>query len=200
MFLGPLEQHKPWNTQGINGVANFLRKFYNLYLDDNESLLITEAPPTGEEYKLLHQTIKKVGEDIERLSFNTAASQFMIFTNEMHRLKCHKRAILEPILVALAPFAPHLAEELWEKLGNAPSIFESSYPAWEQKYLEEDNFEYPVSVNGKLRTKLLLPLTLEIVEIEKIAISAPEVQKYIQGKNLKKVVVVPKKIINLVVN
>jgi leucyl-tRNA synthetase len=200
MFLGPLEQHKPWNTQSINGVANFLRKFYSLYLDDNENLLLVEEMPSGEEYRLLHQTIKKVGEDIERLSFNTAVAQFMIFTNEMQRLKCHKRAILEPMLIVIAPFAPHLAEELWEKLGNPPSIFEASYPEWEQKYLEEDSFEYPVSINGKLRAKLLLPLTLETAEIEKIVTSAPELQKYLKGQNLKKVVVVPKKIINLVVN
>ncbi|MCS6906023.1 MAG: leucine--tRNA ligase [Bacteroidia bacterium] len=199
MFLGPLEQHKPWNTQGISGVANFLRKFYSLYLDDKDNLLITEEEPTFEEYKWLHQTIKKVSEDIERLSFNTAVPQFMIFTNEMHRLKCHKRAILEPILVVLAPFAPHLAEELWHRLDNSPSIFEASYPKWDPRYLEETHFEYPVSINGKLRAKLLLPLNLEKEEIEKAVITAPELQKYVQGQSIKKVIIVPQKIINLVI-
>lgn len=199
MFLGPLEQSKPWNTQGITGSFNFLRKVWGLFLDGEDKLLLTDEEPSKEELKVLHQTIKKVGEDIERLSFNTAVAQFMIFANEAAKLKCRKRAVLEPFLRTLAPFAPHIAEELWERAGHSESILNAPFPEYDESYLAEDAFEYPVSVNGKLRLKLELPLDLDKTQIEARALSAEGLKKHIEGKPIKKVIVVPGKIINVVV-
>jgi leucyl-tRNA synthetase len=199
MFLGPLEQHKPWSTQGINGVFSFLRRTWNLFLDEQDALRVTDAAPTPEELKVLHQTIKKTQEDIERLSFNTAVSQFMICTNELTRLACHKRAILEPLLQSLAPFAPHFAEELWHKLGHSQSIFASTAPTFNPEYLVENSFEYPVSVNGKLRFKLELPLDLSQQEVTDRVLAAEDLQKFLSGGAPKKVIVVPGKIVNVVV-
>lgn len=199
MFLGPLEQSKPWNTHGITGSFNFLRKVWGLFLDEEGRTQLTDEAPSKEELKILHQTIKKVGEDIERLSFNTAVAQFMIFANEAAKLKCRKRAVLEPFLLTVAPFAPHIAEELWARAGHTDSALNQPFPQYDEAHLTEDAFEYPVSVNGKLRLKLKLPLDLDKTQIEERALSAEGLKKYIEGKPVKKVIVVPGKIINVVV-
>lgn len=199
MFLGPLEQAKPWSTQGISGVHNFLKRTWNLFFDENDQLLLTDEAPAPAELKVLHQTLKKTAEDIERLSFNTAVPQFMILVNELLKLKCHKQAILLPYLQCLAPFAPHIAEELWARAGQQGSIFASAFPAFEEKYLVESSFEYPVSVNGKLRFKLELPLDLSPAQVEERVLSTEELQKYLPDGKHKKVVVVPGKIVNVVV-
>lgn len=147
MFLGPIEQSKPWDTNGIDGVHKFLRKFWRLYFDRDGELALTDEEPTAAEMKTLHKTIKKVREDIENFSFNTSVSAFMICLNELGQ--CRKRAVLEPLAVLIAPFAPHLAEELWETMGHEGSVFDASYPTFDEKHLEESAFEYPVMVNGK---------------------------------------------------
>jgi len=197
--LGPLEQHKPWNTHGINGVYHFVKRAYSLFMDDENKLCVVDEPATAEELKLLHSTIKKVGEDIERLSLNTSVSAFMIFVNELYRLNCRKRTVLEPFLVIWSPFAPHVCAELWQRLGHTDSIFEASWPEYNPAFLVEEAFEYPVTVNGKVRTKLHLPLTLTHDEVESAVLNDASVVKYLDGRPVKKVVVVPKRIINVVV-
>jgi leucyl-tRNA synthetase len=199
MFLGPIEQSKPWSTKGITGVFNFLRKFYNFYIGENDELLVTDELPTPEELKILHQTIKKTEEDIERLSFNTTVAQFMICLNELSRLKCRKRAVLEPLLIVLCPFAPHITEELWERLGNQSSILQASFPQWKEEFLVESTFEYPISINGKMRLKIAFPLDCEPTEVEKQVLASEAVQKYLGESKVKKVVVVPGKIVNVVI-
>lgn len=198
MFLGPLEQHKPWDTQGITGVHGFLKKLWRLYHDDNGFNVSNEAP-TNEELKSLHKTIKKVKEDIERFSFNTPVSTFMICVNELTALKCNKRAVLEPLLIILAPYAPHIAEELWAKLGNTESITYAVFPKVNEAYLVESNHKYPVSFNGKMRFMLELPADMSKEAIEKEVLANEQSQKYLEGKTPKKVIVVPKKIVNVVV-
>jgi leucyl-tRNA synthetase len=198
MFLGPLEQSKPWNTNGITGVAGFLKKLWRLYHGGN-GFSVSDGQATKTELKTLHKTIKKIQEDIERFSFNTSVSTFMICVNELTDLKCNKRAVLEPLLVLLSPYAPHIAEELWEKLGNKESITYAPFPPFEESYLIEDNFNYPVSFNGKMRLQIELPLTLTVQEIEKEVMGRQEVQKYLNGAAPKKIIVVPKKIVNIVV-
>lgn len=195
MFLGPLEQHKPWNTNGITGVHNFLKKLWRLFHTDNG---ISNEAATKAELKALHKCIKKVNEDIERFSFNTSVSNFMICVNELSDLKCNKREILEPLIVLISPYAPHIAEELWSKLGHTESIEYASYPEHNEAYLTEDNFNYPVSFNGKMRFNIELPITLSAKEVEEAALAAPEAQKWLEGKTPKKVIVVPKKIVNIV--
>jgi len=197
MFLGPLEQAKPWNTAGISGVYNFLRKLWRLYFSDN-GWQVTDEAPTAEMLKALHKTIKKVNEDIENFSFNTSVSQFMICVNELSSLKCHHKAILEPLAVLVAPFAPHIAEELWKRLGNAESITYAPYPIHEEKYLQEDNKEYPVSFNGKVRFKRAFPTDMPIAEIEQAILADPQTTEQLQGKAPKKIIVVPNRIINVV--
>lgn len=197
MFLGPLEQYKPWDTKGITGVHNFLRKFWRLFHND-AAFAVTEDNPTPEELKVLHATIKKVTEDIERYSFNTVVSTFMIATNQLGELKCNKRAILEPLVVLLAPYAPHIAEELWALLGNTESVTAAEYPVWNEAFLVESTFSYPVSFNGKMRFKLDLAADLGKDEIEAIVREHEQSQKYLEGKEPKKVIVVPKRIINVV--
>jgi len=199
MFLGPLEQFKPWNTNGIEGVFKFLRKLWNLFHDEAGNLSVSDAEPTRDEYKVLHKTIKKVEEDIERFSFNTSVSTFMICVNELSSLKCNKKKILSDLLIVLSPYAPHIAEELWAKLGNTESILKATYPAYKQEYLTEDSFEYPVSINGKMRVKLTLPLSLTNQQIEETVLSNDQVQKWLEGKSPKKVIIVPNKIVNLVI-
>jgi leucyl-tRNA synthetase len=199
MFLGPIEQSKPWSTKGITGVFNFLRKFYSFFIGENDELLVTDEAPTAEELKILHQTIKKTEEDIERLSFNTTVAQFMICLNELSRLKCRKRAVLEPLLIVLCPFAPHITEELWERLGNQSSILQASFPQWKEEYLVESTFEYPISINGKMRLKIAFPLDCEPTEVEKQVLASEAVQKYLGENKVKKVVVVPGKIVNVVI-
>ena len=197
MFLGPLEQAKPWNTAGISGVYNFLRKLWRLYFSDN-GWQVTDETPTAEMLKALHKTIKKVNEDIENFSFNTSVSQFMICVNELSSLKCHHKAILEPLAVLVAPFAPHIAEELWKRLGNAESVTYAPYPIHEEKYLQEDSKEYPVSFNGKVRFKRAFPTDMPIAEIEQAILADPQTAEQLQGKAPKKIIVVPNRIINVV--
>jgi leucyl-tRNA synthetase len=199
MFLGPLEQSKPWDTNGIEGVFRFIRKFWRLYNDVNGNSVVTDGDPTPEELRTLHKTIKKIGEDIERLSFNTAVSTFMICVNELSELKCTKRAILEPLCILISPYAPHLAEELWERFGHTESITFAAFPALNEEYLVEKSFSYPVSFNGKMRFQLTLPLDLPADGIELAVKAAPETQKWIEGKTIRKIIVVPGKIVNIVV-
>jgi leucyl-tRNA synthetase len=198
MFLGPLEQSKPWNTNGITGVSGFLKKLWRLF-HSSEGFKISEGQATKAELKTLHKTIKKISEDIERFSFNTSVSTFMICVNELGELKCNKKTILEPLLVLISPYAPHIAEELWEKLGHTESIARAAFPEFKAEYLIEDSFNYPISFNGKMRLNIELPATLSATEIEKEVLSREEVQKHLNGANPKKIIVVPKKIVNIVV-
>lgn len=197
MFLGPLEQAKPWNTAGISGVYNFLRKLWRLYFNDN-GWQVTDEAPTPEMLKALHKTIKKVNEDIENFSFNTSVSQFMICVNELSSLKCHHRDVLTPLAVLVAPFAPHIAEELWKRLGNAESVTYAPYPVHEDKYLQEDSKEYPVSFNGKVRFKRAYATSMSVAEIEQAILADPQTAEQLQGNTPKKVIVVPNRIINIV--
>jgi leucyl-tRNA synthetase len=199
MFLGPLEQFKPWNTNGIDGVFKFLRKLWNLYHEKNGSFVISDEPASKEELKALHKAIKKTEDDMRNYSFNTSVSSFMICVNELSALKCNKREILEPLALIVSPYAPHIAEELWSLLGNQTSIVEAEFPAFNEEYLVENSHEYPVSINGKMRTKLSLPLSLSKQEIEDEAMANEVVQKWLEGNQPKKVIVVPGKIINVVV-
>ena len=197
MFLGPLEQAKPWNTAGISGVYNFLRKLWRLYFNDN-GWQVTDEAPTPEMLKALHKTIKKVNEDIENFSFNTSVSQFMICVNELSTLKCHHRDVLAPLAVLVAPFAPHIAEELWKRLGNTESVTYVPYPVHEDKYLQEDSKEYPVSFNGKVRFKRAYATSMTPAEIEQAILVDPQTAEQLQGNTPKKVIVVPNRIINIV--
>ena len=197
MFLGPLEQAKPWNTAGITGVYGFLKKLWRLYFDDN-GLIVTDAEPTADMYKSLHKTIKKVTEDIENFSFNTSVSQFMICVNDLAQQKCHHRAILEPLAILVSPYVPHIAEELWSALGHEGSIATVAFPKFEEKYLVESEKEYPVSFNGKMRFTIKLPLDLTAAQIEEIVMADERTQNQLQGRTPNKVIIVPGKIINLV--
>ncbi|KIO52214.1 leucine--tRNA ligase [Flavobacterium hibernum] len=197
MFLGPLEQAKPWNTAGISGVFGFLKKLWRLYFDDN-GLIVNNNEPTKDNLKSLHKTIKKVAEDIESFSFNTSVSQFMICVNELSSQNCHSRAILEPLAILVSPYAPHIAEELWLQLGNTTSISEVPFPVFEAKHLVETNKEYPVSFNGKMRFTIELPLELTKEQIEEIIMKDERTLKQLDGKTPNKVIIVPGKIINLV--
>ena len=199
MFLGPLEQSKPWNTNGIEGVFKFLRKFWRLFHNDAWEFNVSDAEPSKAELKALHKIIKKVQEDIERFSFNTSVSSFMIAVNELTELKCNKRAILQELVIVLSPYAPHITEELWSLLGNKESLSFAAYPVFNPSYMVEDEFSYPVSVNGKTRMNLNLSLSLEAAAIEEIVLADDQVQKYLDGKTPKKVIVVKGRIINLVV-
>ncbi len=207
MFLGPLEQSKPWNTNGITGVAGFLKKLWRLFftastqstLSGVEGLSVTEDVPTKAELKTLHKMIKKITEDIERFSFNTSVSNFMICVNELGDLKCNRRAILEPLLICLSPYAPHITEELWSLLGHKESIAFATFPLHNEEYLVDDSFTYPISFNGKMRLNIELAATLTVQEIEKEVMSREDVQKYLEGKTPKKIIIVPKKIVNIVV-
>ncbi|MBQ0907433.1 leucine--tRNA ligase [Flavobacterium sp. F-328] len=197
MFLGPLEQAKPWNTAGISGVFGFLKKLWRLYFDDN-GLIVTDDAPTKDNLKSLHKTIKKVAEDIEGFSFNTSVSQFMICVNELSAQNCHSRAILEPLAIVISPYAPHIAEELWSLLGHEGSIAAVPFPVFDPKHLVESEKEYPVSFNGKMRFTLVLPLDLTAAQIEEIVMKDERTIKQLDGKTPNKVIIVPGKIINLV--
>jgi leucyl-tRNA synthetase len=198
MFLGPLEQSKPWSTQGISGVHNFLRRLWRLFHGKENVFHVTDEAASKAELKTLHKTIKKVEDDVERFSFNTTVSSFMICVNELTEAKCNKRAILEPLLVILAPYAPHLAEELWEMLGHTESITKENFPQWKEEFLVEDEFEYPISINGKVKSKIKLSLQLTKEDIEKAVLSAPETAKLFDGAP-KKIIVVPGRIVNIVI-
>jgi len=197
MFLGPLEQSKPWKTSGISGVLSFLKKLWKLYIVENK-FSVSEENPSKEEFKILHKTIKKVEEDIENFSFNTSVSTFMIAVNELTALKCNKRAILEPMAILLEPYAPHISEELWKNLGHTTSIATVDFPVFEPKYLVESVKEYPVSFNGKMRFKIELPLDLTVKEIEEAVMAHEKTQEQLQGRVPNKVIIVPGKIINIV--
>ena len=197
MFLGPLEQSKPWDTNGIDGVHRFLKRLWGLFFKGDD-VNVSDAEPTAEEYKTLHKTIKKVTSDIENFSFNTAISAFMICVNELNSAKCNKRAILEPLVVLLAPFAPHVAEELYHVLGNETTVCDAAFPKHDEKYLAENTVKYPISFNGKVRFTLELAADLNPKQVEEIALANEQTAKYLDGKAIKKVIVVPKKIVNIV--
>jgi leucyl-tRNA synthetase len=197
MFLGPIEQSKPWDTKGIEGVHRFLKKLWRLFFPDG--LQVSNDNPTSDELRILHKTVKKVQEDTEKLSFNTAVSQFMICVNELVSLQCHKRSILEPLLILLTPYAPHISEELWHQLGNSGTILDAAFPRYDEKYLKEDNIIYPVAVNGKTRTEISFPADILQADIEKEVLSNEVVQKWIDGKTVKKFIVVKGRMINVVV-
>ena len=197
MFLGPLEQYKPWNTAGITGVHSFLKKLWKLYVDDT-GLKVTDATPSKDNLKILHQTIKKVQADIENFSFNTSVSTFMIAVNELTKQQCTSKEILEPLLVLISPYAPHIAEELWSKLGNSGSISTASFPVFDESHLVESSKNYPISFNGKMRFTLELPLDMTKEDIEKTVLASEKTQDQLQGRTPKKVIVVPGKIVNIV--
>ena len=199
MFLGPLDQDKPWDTKGIEGVYRFLKKFWRLFFDKDDNLIVKDEKPNEEELKSLHKAIKKVNSDIERFSFNTGVSAFMICANELGELKCHKREIVEQFAILLSPYAPHITEEIWHQLGHEGSISTIAYPIHNEEYLAENSFEYPVSFNGKMRFKLNLPVNMAKAEIEKAALEAEDAQKWLEGKTVRKIIVVPNRIINIVV-
>jgi leucyl-tRNA synthetase len=198
MFLGPVEQSKPWNTQGINGVAGFLRKYYELF-HNGEDFAVSDAEPTKEEYKILHTVIKKVRTDIERFSLNTCVSGFMEAVNALRKVKCNKSAILQPLTVLLAPFAPHVAEEMWSQLGNEGSVTTVDFPEFNEDYLKEDSVEYPLCINGKKRATATFAADTSKADLEKEAVAHPNIQKHLEGKTVRKVIVVPGRMINIVV-
>lgn len=200
MFLGPLEQSKPWNTNGIEGVFKFLRKFWKLSHDDEFNFKVSDDEPSKAEYKALHKIIRKVEEDIERFSFNTSVSSFMICINELTDLKCNKRKIIQDLVIVLSSYAPHISEELWTLLGNAPGTLSvAPYPVFNPEYLVENEFSYPVSVNGKTRMNLNISLSLSQAEVEAIILSNTDLEKYLEGKTPKKIIFVKGKIINIVI-
>ncbi len=198
MFLGPLEQSKPWNTNGIEGVFKFLRKFWKLFHDDQFNFAVSDETPTKEEYKALHKIIKKVEEDVERFSFNTSVSSFMICVNELTDLKCNKREILRDLCIVLSPYAPHITEECWKLLGEKESITFAKYPAYKEEYLIESEFAYPVSFNGKTRLNILMPLDISEDDAKAIVLANEEVQKQLGGKEVRKFIFVRGKIVNIV--
>jgi leucyl-tRNA synthetase len=199
MFLGPVEMSKPWDTKGIEGVHRFLKKLWRLFFDEQKGKIIIDASASNEELKVLHRTIKKIEEDTERFSYNTAVSSFMVCVNELTDLKCHKKEILEPLLILLAPYAPHISEELWHQLGNATTILDAAFPKLETKYLVETSKEYPISVNGKLRTTINIDLNALQPQVEEIVLANPVVQKWIEGKQPKKIIYVKGKMVNVVI-
>lgn len=198
MFLGPLEQFKPWNTNSIDGVARFLRKLWRLFYDEKSNLVVVDEQPSKDELKVLHKTIKRVEDDIERFSFNTNVSTFMICVNELAALKCTKKEILEDLLVLISPYAPHICEELWQAIGHTQSISYAIFPIFNSEYLIEDSFEYPISINGKTRHKMIFGADMPVTDIEKLVLEDNVVQKWLDGKPPKKIIIVPKKIVNVV--
>jgi leucyl-tRNA synthetase len=199
MFLGPVEQSKPWDTKGINGVHNFLRKLQRLTINKEGVFQLSDESPTREELKALHNCIKRVTEDLNRFSWNTVVSTLMIGVNELTEQQCNKRSILEPLVVLLSPYAPHLAEELWERMGHQTSVCDASWPEWNPAYLETDEFEYPVSFNGKTKFFLTLGIQLDQEAVTQAVLSNEQTQRFLEGKAPKKVIVVPKRIVNVVV-
>lgn len=199
MFLGPLEQSKPWDTNGIEGVYRFVRKFWRLFFNNDNAFELSDTKPSDDEFKILHRTIKKIQEDTERFSYNTAVSQFMICVNELGDIKCNKREILEPLCILLSPFAPHITEELWHLAGHETSITKAEFPIFIEDYLVENSFEYPVSVNGKLRFKKVYALSMSKDDIAKAVVEEEEMQRWLEGVQVRKVIVVPGRIVNVVV-
>jgi leucyl-tRNA synthetase len=200
MFLGPLEQSKPWNTNGIEGVHKFLRKFWKLFHNEQFEFQVSSTAATKAENKALHKLIKKVQEDIERFSFNTSVSSFMICVNELQDLKCNSKSVLQDLVVLLSPYAPHISEELWTLLGNAAgSLSTTTFPKYNPDFLVEDEFSYPISINGKTKINLAISLQLDQQSVTDLVLANADVQKYLEGKTPKKVIFVKGKIINLVV-
>jgi leucyl-tRNA synthetase len=199
MFLGPVEVSKPWDTKGIEGVHRFLKKLWRLFADETKGWMVTEDAPTAAEWKTLHRTIRKIEEDTARFSFNTAVSAFMIAVNELTDQQCHKRAILEPLIILLTPYAPHICEALWNRLGNSGFIIDASFPVFEESYVREDSKLYPVAINGKTRTEINLPSQIKASEAEQLVLQHELVQKWLEGKAPKKFIFVPNKMINIVV-
>lgn len=199
MFLGPVELSKPWDTKGIEGVHRFIKKFWRLFADELKGLLVTEEEPTAAELKVLHNAIRRIENDTERFSFNTAVSNFMIATNELTDLKCHKRKVLEPLLVLLTPYAPHIAAELWSLIGNATSVLDQPYPVFEEKYVKETSKAYPVAINGKTRTEMTIALDVTQQQVEEMVLADETVKKWLEGKQPKKIIYVKNKMINVVV-
>ena len=197
MFLGPVEQSKPWDTKGIDGVNRFLKKFWRLFYD-RDNWLVNDEKASPAELKVLHKLIAKEQEDIENFSYNTTISAFMIAVNELGALKCSKKEILEPMVVLLSPFAPHMAEELWQNLGHDSSVTEASFPEYVAAYAAEDNVTYPVQFNGKMRFTVELPKSASPAEVEAAVRSMEQTAKWSEGKNIVKVIVVPGRIINIV--
>lgn len=199
MFLGPVDQSKPWDTKGIEGVHRFLKKLWRLFFDENKGKIWTDDQPTAEELKVLHRTIKKIDDDTERYSFNTAVSSFMICVNELSDLKCHKKQILGDLLILLTPYAPHIAAELWKQLGNQSSVLDATFPAFNAAYVTETSKEYPISINGKTRTNISIALDATEDQVKEIVLANELVQKWMEGKPLKKLIFVKGKMINVVI-
>ncbi len=199
MFLGPIEVSKPWDTKGIEGVHRFLKKLWRLFFDEQVGWVVTEDAPTEAELRTIHKTIKKVGEDIERFSFNTCVSQFMICVNELTALNCHKRDVLEALVVLMAPFAPHLAEELWHRFGHETSVLDAVFPKYEEKYVTENSKKYPIAINGKTRTELEFALDMDEASVQKEVLADATVQKWLEGKDPKKFIYIKGKMINVVI-
>ena len=199
MFLGPIEMSKPWDTKGIDGVSRFLRKLWKLFYDENGNWLVRDEAATNEELKILHKTIKKVEDDMEKLSYNTSVSAFMICVNTLTDLKCNKKEVLKDLLLIMAPFAPFTTEYLWRELKQEGSVVAATFPKVREELLVENSFEYPVAVNGKTKTKISFPLDKEILEIEKEVVATEALQKYFEGKQPKKIIVVKGRMINVVI-
>ena len=199
MFLGPVEASKPWDTKGIEGVHRFLKKLWRLFYDELKGKVWVTEQATAEELKILHRAIKKIEDDTERFSFNTAVSTFMICVNELTDVKCHKKEVLEQVLVLLTPYAPHIAEELWHQLGNAGSVLNASYPVFNAMLVAESSKEYPVSINGRVRTNISIALDISQPEVEEIVLANETVQKWLEGKSPKKIIYVKNKMVNVVV-
>jgi leucyl-tRNA synthetase len=197
MFLGPLEQSKPWDTKGIDGVSRFLRKLWNLFFQGDD-FIVSDEQPTTDELKSIHKLIKKIGWDIENFSFNTSVAAFMICVNELTALKCNKRSILSDFIVVLSPFAPFISEELWHRLGNPSTVFDARFPDFIEEYLKEDMVKYSVSFNGKARFTLDFAAGTTSSEVEQTVLANESSQKWLEGKTPKKVIVVPNKIVNIV--
>ena len=198
MFLGPLDQSKPWDTNGIDGVFRFLRRTYALLFDSSDQLSISDDKPTSKELKVLHTCIMKVNQGLQSYSFNTCVSAFMICINDLTALKCDNRKILEEFTVLLAPFAPHLAEEMWHLLGHNESIVDAPYPVHNDAYLKESEIQYPISFNGKVRFQLTLSAEMSKEQIEEEVCQSPELEKYLDGKAIARIIVVPGRIVNIV--
>jgi leucyl-tRNA synthetase len=199
MFLGPVEQSKPWDTKGINGVHNFLRKLWRLYHNGENVFTLSEEAATKAELKVLHKTIKRINDDLNRFSWNTVVSTCMIAVNELTDLKCNKRSILEPLAILVSPYAPHIAEELWERLGHSESITIAAWPALNEQHLQDDAFEYPVSFNGKTRYFVTMPIDATPADVQAAALAHEKAAHWLEGKEPKKIIVVPKRIVNVVV-
>ena len=199
MFLGPVEQSKPWNTHGIEGVSKFLRKFWSLFFDAKGNFNVSDGKPTKVELKILHTAIKKIAHDIERFSFNTCVSNFMVLTNDLKKAKCNKRVILQEAVALIAPFAPHIAEELWHRLGNEGTVNDATYPIHNEAFLKEDEISYPLCVNGKKRAVMNFSADASKADMEKAAVEHPTIQRWAEGKTIRKVIVVPKRMINVVI-